>query len=219
MNGFLSLIFALIELAIILFVFIQAEKNKINILSISLMCLLFAYQFVEFLICGVDLRTSLFAYFALLTVTFMPPLSLFISLKLWNVSKRLYNLIFLPAIFFSIYYLFVVEEFVVTNCTVVYATYNYPMGFLYGIFYYFPVLATMLILGFMSYYGKTNPETKNTKLLFWGYTITFIPGFIFTRMVPGMLDAAESVLCSFAFILFLFISYFVLKNKNQPYDK
>jgi hypothetical protein len=29
-----------------------------------------------------------------------------------------------------------------------------------------------------------------------------------------MLEAAESVLCSFAFILFLFISYFVLKNQN-----
>ncbi len=92
MNGLLSLIFAITELVIILFVFIRAEKNQINVLSIGLMCLLFSYQFVEFLICGLDFRTSLFAYFALLAVTFMPPLSLFISLRLWNYSNQPYIL-------------------------------------------------------------------------------------------------------------------------------
>ena len=215
-NGLLSLIFALIELVIILFVFFRAEKSKINLLSIYLMCLLFAYQFIEFLICGLDFRTSLFAYFALLAVTFMPPLSLFITIRLLGYNSRLYTLIFLPAIFVSIYYLFVVSQFVVTNCTVVYAIYNYPLGFLYGLFYYIPVLATMLILGYHSYSNKIRTKTNLSKILFWGYTITFIPGFIFTRVVPGMLEAAESILCSFAFILFLFISYFVLKNRNQP---
>lgn len=215
LNGLLSLFFASIELVIILLVFFRAEKSKINLLLIYLMLLLFAYQFIEFLICGLDFRTSLFAYFALLAVTFMPPLSLFITLRLWNYSNRFYNAIFLPAILFSIYYLFVVEEFAVTSCTVVYATYNYPLGFLYGLFYYLPVLATMLILGYNSYTNKIRTKTNLSKVLFWGFTITFIPGFIFTRVVPGMLEAAESVLCSFAFILFLFISYFVFKNKNH----
>ena len=217
MNGLLSLIFASIELVIILFVFLRSEKSKINLSLIYLMVLLFAYQFIEFLICGLNFRTSLFAYLALLAVTFMPPLSLVISLKLGNGSNRLYNLIFLPAIFFSIYYLFVVEEFVVTNCTVVYATYNYPLGLLYGLFYYTPVLIAMIILGHKSYFTKKINKADLIKILFWGYVITFIPGFIFSRVVPGMLEAAESVLCSFAFILFLFISYFVLKNKNHQH--
>ncbi|MCB9249144.1 MAG: hypothetical protein H6613_11700 [Ignavibacteriales bacterium] len=215
-NGLLSLILAVIELVIILFLAFKAEKNKINILSISLMRLLFAYQFVEFLICGLDMRTSLFAYFALLAVTFMPPLSLYISLRLLNFNDRRYSLIFLPAIFFSIYYLFVVGEFAVTSCTVVYATYNYPLGFLYGLFYYLPILTTIIMLGYNSYVSKISSNTNLSKILFLGYTITFIPGFIFTRVVPGMLEAAESILCTFAFILFLFISYFVLKNKNKP---
>ena len=211
LNGLLSLLFASIELILILFVVLRAEKSKINVLLIYLMVLLFAYQFIEFLICGLDLRTSIFAYLALLAVTYMPPLSLFIALRLSDYSNRFYTLIFIPAIFFSIYYLFVVEEFVVTNCTVVYATYNYPLGFLYGLFYYFPVLVTMVILGYKSYTNKKYNIDDHAKILFWGYVITFIPGFIFTRVVPGMLEAAESVLCSFAFILFLFISYSVLK--------
>ncbi|MCB0749417.1 MAG: hypothetical protein KDC90_18285 [Ignavibacteriae bacterium] len=215
-NGLLSLILAVVELIIILFLVFKAAKNKINTLSISLMRLLFAYQFVEFLICGLDMRTSLFAYFALLAVTFMPPLSLYISLRLLNFNNRFYSFIFLPAIFFSIYYLFVVEEFAVTSCTVVYATYNYPLGFLYGLFYYLPILTTIIILGYNSYVSKISINANLSEILFLGYTITFIPGFIFTRVVPGMLEAAESVLCTFAFILFLFISYFVLKNKNQP---
>lgn len=216
LNGLLSLIFASIELVAILLIYFSAERNKINILSIALMWLLFSYQFIEFLICGAALRTSLFAYLALFTVSFMPPLSLFIALRLWNYNSRIYSLIFLPAVFFTIYYLFVVDEFVVTSCTVIYATYNYPLGFLYGIFYYLPVLATMIILGYKSYTTENSTIIKNSKILFWGFTITFIPGFIFTRIIPGMLEAAESVLCSFAFILFMFISYFVLKNKNLP---
>ena len=217
LDGLLSLFLTSIELVIILNLLYHSEKNRVNILSISLLTTLLLYQFVEFLICGLNLRTSLFAYFALLAVTYMPPLSLFIALRFWNYSNRLYSLIFLPAIFFSIYYLFVVEQFVVTNCTVVYATYNYPLGFLYGLFYYLPVLATMIIFGYEGYKNKISPKTKPSKILFWGYTITFIPGFIFTRVVPGMLEATESILCSFAFILFLFISYFVLKNKNQTH--
>ena len=216
-NGLLSLIFASIELVIILLIYFRAERNEINLLSIALMCLLFSYQLIEFLICGLDMRTSLFAYLALLAVTFMPPLCLYITLRFWGFNKYFPSLIFLPAIFFSVFYLFVIEEFVITSCTVVYATYNYPLGFLYGIFYYVPVLATMIILGFKSYITKNSTIIKNSKILFWGYTITFIPGFIFTRIVPGMLEAAESVLCSFAFILFMFISYFVLKNKNLPH--
>ena len=215
LNGLLSLIFAAIELIIILFVFFRAERNRINLLSISLMFLLFAYQFIEFLICGLDMRTSLFAYLALLSVTFMPPLCLYITLRFWDFNKYYLLLVFSPAIFFSVYYLFMVEEFIVTSCTVVYATYNYPLGFLYGLFYYLPILATIIFLGYKSYIANVGIKTQISKNLFWGYFITFIPGFIFTRVVPGMLEAAESILCTFAFILFLFITFFVLKNKRN----
>jgi len=211
-DGLLSLFLTSIEFTVILNLLYRSEKNRINILSLSLLSLLFLYQLVELIICGLDIRTSILAYFALLTVSFMPPLTLFIALKFWNYDRIAYSLIFLPAIFFGVYYLFVIDEFVVTKCTAVYASYNYPLGFLYGIFYYLPVLTTILLLGYKNFNNTNSNKKKLNQILFWGYSITFIPGFIFTRVVPGMLQAVESILCSFAFILFLFISYFILKN-------
>jgi hypothetical protein len=214
LEGLLSLFLTSIEFVLILNLLYHSEKNKINILSLSLLVLLFLYQLVEYTICGLDIRTSFLAYFALLTVSFMPPLSLFIALKFWNYDRIVYSLIFLPALFFGVYYLLVIDEFVVTKCTVVYASYNYPLGFLYGVFYYLPILITILLLGYKNYNSTVSNKTKLNKILFWGFSITFIPGFIFTRIIPGMLQAVESILCSFAFILFLFISYFILKNRN-----
>jgi hypothetical protein len=217
-EGLLSLFLTSIELVLILNLLYHSEKNKINILSLSLLTLLFSYQFVEFIICGLGIRTSFLAYSALLTVSFMPPLSLYIALKFWNFNRIVYYLIFLPAIFFGTYYLLVIDEFVVTKCTVIYASYNYPLGFLYGVFYYLPILITILLLGYKNYNNTVSNKTKLNQILFWGFSITFIPGFIFTRVVPGMLQAVESILCSFAFILFLFISYFIHKNRKIEHE-
>lgn len=213
-EGLLSLLLASIELVIILNLLYHSEKNRVNVLSLFLLALLFSYQSVEFIICGLGNRTSLLAYVALLAVSFMPPLTLFITLRFWNYNKPYNYFIFFPAIFFSIFYLFVIDDFVVSKCTVVYASYNYPLGFLYGVFYYLPILTSILLLGYKHYTNRTSDKTKLNQILFWGYCITFIPGFIFTRIVPGMLQAVESILCSFAFILFLFISYFILKNRK-----
>ena len=110
--------------------------------------------------------------------------------------------------------MFIIDEFVVTKCTVVYASYNYPLGFVYGVFYYLPILTSILLLGYKNQSNTVSDKKKLNQILFWGYSITFIPGFVFTRVVPEMLEAVESILCSFAFILFLFISYFILKNRN-----
>jgi len=218
-NGLLSLLLASIELVLILNLLYHSEKNSVNILSISLLTLLFIYQVVEFVICGLNTRTSFLAYLALLTLSFMPPLALHITMRYWNFNKTFYNLIFLPALFFGVFYLFVIDEFIVAKCTVVYASYNYPLGFLYGVFYYLPILASILLLGYKKYKSEVSKNMILNNILFWGFSITFIPGFIFTRIVPGMLQAVESILCSFAFILFLFISYFILKNRNADINE
>lgn len=214
-NGLLSLLLASIEFTIILNLVFRIEKNSVNIYSLILLFLLFLYQIVEFIICGFNLRTPYFAYLALLTVTFMPPLSLFISFQIYSKLKKLNSLIFLPAVFFSIYYLFLIDEFETTKCTIVFASYNYPLGFLYGVFYYIPILSTILFLGYKNYINKIDNKSHFSKILFWGYSLTFIPGYIVTRIVPGMLEAVESILCSFAFILFLFITNFTLKHREN----
>lgn len=214
-DGLLSLLLASIELVFILNLLYHTEKSKTNVLFLLLLTLLFSYQLVEFIICGLGFDSSLWAYFALVTITFMPPLSLYVVLEFCDKNKFYNYLIFIPAFFFVLYYPFVIEEFAVTKCTVIYASYNYPLGFLYGVFYYLPIATVIILLGFKKYSPSSQKKNKLTNILFWGFTVTFIPGFLFTRLVPGMLEAVESILCSFAFILFMFISYFLLAGKGK----
>jgi len=213
-NGLLSLFIASIEFVLIINLLIFAEKNKVNKLVIILVFILGTYQFIEFLICGVGYNTSLWGYLAILSVSFMPPLSLYIILVYLNYNSKLNLLLFLPALFFAFYYPTVMEQFTVSNCTAIYVMYNYPLGFLYGIFYYTPILIVIILLFYKTYLKVDLQKVKLGKLLLYGYTITFIPAFLFTRLVPNMLEAVESIICTFAFILFLTLSYFVLKNKT-----
>jgi hypothetical protein len=214
-DGLLSLLLASIELVLILNLLIFSEKNKVNKLTISLIVLLFAYQATEFVICGLGNKTSLFAYLALLIVSFMPPLSLIIILQFLNYRSKLNNLLFLPALFFAFYYPLVIDQFVVSKCTAIYAAYNYPLGFIYGVFYYLPILIVIILLTVTKRTNLHPNKEKPRKTLLIGYVITFIPAFLFTRLIPGMLEAVESIICTFAFILALFLTYFVLKNKSE----
>ncbi len=216
-DGFLSLFLASIELVLILNLLIFSEKNRINKLTIGLIVLLFSYQAIEFVICGLGNKTSLFAYLAMLIVSFMPPLSLLIVLEFLGYKKKINSLIFLPALFFAFYYPMVIDQFVVAKCTVIYAAYNYPLGFIYGVFYYLPILIVIILLAKTS--DLERDKEKLRKILLTGYVVTFIPAVLFTRLIPGMLEAVESIICTFAFILALFLSYFVLKNKMRENKK
>ncbi len=215
MNGVLSLVFFSIEFLLLIFVIRSSGKNKTNYLFTILLVLLAVYQFFEFLICGMELKIPVVTYLAFVTITFMPPLGLFAVWRLGEVKSKYTLLIFLPAAFFTVYYLTVLSKFEVLKCTPYYAAYNYPLGFLYGLFYYLPVLVILIISLYKSYFVRSGIyKIKLWKIIFWGYAITFIPGFIVTRIFPEMFFAVESILCKFAFILFWFIVYFIKSNKT-----
>jgi hypothetical protein len=101
----------------------------------------------------------------------------------------------------------------VTKCTVLYASYHYPLGDLYGIFYYIPIIATMILL-----YLKWKAENKTkqqslTRIYLFGYLFTFLPSIIIVLVFPSLINSVESLLCKFAFILAAFLTYFALNNK------
>ncbi len=214
LNGSVSLLFAIIELIFIIVIRIKAARNRVNNLSLILLILLFIYQAIEFLICGVGLTSSFVVYLAFFDISFLPPLALYTVLEYWGLNHKVNLLLFLPALSFVIYYPAIIDKFVVTKCTVTYAAYNYPLGFLYGIFYYLPILILIIFLTIKVSKKKKSNKVYLSKILLWGYLIAFVPGVLITRLVPGMLEAVESILCKFAFILALFITYFILKNKS-----
>ncbi|MFA5803776.1 MAG: hypothetical protein WC879_03940 [Melioribacteraceae bacterium] len=214
LDGIISLLIACVELLYIINMLIFSEKNSINKLVIGMIFLLFGYQFIEFLICFVGLQKQILIYLAFLDISLLPPLGLYTVIKFSVKESQYSKLVFIPALFFIIYYLFVVDQFAVTKCTVLYASYHYPLGELYGIFYYLPIIFSMIILN-KKWGAETDPLQKTlTRTFLFGYLFTFIPSMILAIAIPTFLTAVDSLLCKLAFVFATFLMIFVLKNKT-----
>lgn len=219
-NGIVSLLFACIEFLLLFNLLVFIEKNRINIIAMLMITLLASYQSMEFLMCQVGLQDSFFPYLAFVIIGFLPPLNLLLTLTLTkNINlKSITFLIFIPAIAFSIYYLFVIPEFAVTSCAVLYASYHYPLGDLFGAFYYLPILISIILLiKFIK-----NTEVKKTKLiakvLLAGAIFISLPSTLgFILMFSGnyvILSSIESIMCKFAFVYAIILSFVCLYNST-----
>jgi len=217
-NGIVSLFIACIEFVLILNILFFAERNKVNRLAALLIFILMNYQLLEFLMCYAFIGLPYTAYIAFVNISFLPPLGLLIVLRFWNYDKKYWLLLFMPPLFFTIYYLFTIEQFQLGKCTVLYASYNYPLGFLYGLFYYLPILATIILL---SVKAKLNNGKRNllARVLLGGYILISIPviaSFLFAWLgMPGLQSVIESIMCKSAVVLAFCYLYFSLKNKKE----
>jgi len=180
--------------------------------------LLASYQAMEFLMCQVGLQAPIFPYLAFVIIGFLPPLNLLLTLTLTknlNLNTKTF-LIFIPAIAFSIYYLFVIPEFAVTSCAVLYASYHYPLGDLYGAFYYLPILISIVLL--IKFIPKTDDKKQKliTKVLLFGAIFISLPSTLgFILMFSGnysILSSIESIMCKFAFVYAIILSFVCLYN-------
>ena len=217
-NGTLSLLIACLEFLLLFNLLIFAEKNQLNKIAIIMIALLAAYQTIEFLMCQVELQSSFFPYFAFIIISFLPPLNLSLALTLTRnpTLTPVVSLIFIPGMTFSIYYTFVIPEFAVTSCTVLYATYHYPLGDLYGFFYYLPILISIILLAM--FVRKEDDKKKRLigKVLLSGALFISIPPvFGFILMFAGsylLISAMESIMCKFAFVYILCLAFVCIYN-------
>ena len=217
-NGTLSLHIACLEFLLLFNLLIFSEKNRLNQIAITMVALLAVYQMLEFLMCGIELQDSFFPYFAFMIITFLPPLNLLLVLTLKTELKinPIVIPLFLPALFFLVYYSIVISEFAVTSCTVLYATYNYPFGDLYGFFYYLPILISIILLVLFVKNENDKKMTLVGKVLLFGAVFISVPpliGFILNAVdFYGLISAVESVMCKFAFVYALCLSFVCLYN-------
>lgn len=217
-DGIVSLLIACIEWILLINLLIFAKKDKVNIVALIMIALLASYQTMEFLMCNVGLTKPVFPYIAFLIISFLPPLNLTLVIYLTqkiNLNKK-HFLLFIPALFFSIYYLFHIPKFEVAKCTVLYASYHYPLGDLYGFFYYLPIVISMIIL------IKTIPGTEDKKYKLIYKVLLYSTIFIslpvvagFTLMFAGsytIISSMESIMCKFALVYALSLSFIILYN-------
>ncbi|AFH50436.1 Hypothetical protein IALB_2733 [Ignavibacterium album JCM 16511] len=217
-DGIISLLIACIEWILLINLLIFSNKDKVNVIALTMVALLAGYQTMEFIMCNLGLTKPIFPYLAFVIISYLPPLNLLLILTLTKSNKlgRKIILIFLPAIFFTVYYLFSIAKFEVAKCTVLYASYHYPLGDLYGFFYYLPILISMIIL------IKTIPETDDKrkklifKVLFYSTIFISLPVVIgFSLMFAGsyaVISSMESIMCKFAFVYALSLSFLILYN-------
>ena len=201
-NGIGSLFVACIELILLVNLFVFAKKDKFNKTAMLILFFLLVYQTLEFLMCQIGLDFSFMPYLAFVDISLLPSLLLLLLAKLFDYRNKYLYLIFLPAISFIFYYSFVVKEFAVTSCTVLYATYSYPFGDLYGFFYYIPIIISSFILIRTLTKSKDKRIRYISKTLLYGNIIISIPvvvGFILMYSDNHYLIAMiESIMCKFA---------------------
>jgi hypothetical protein len=222
-DGIVSLLIASIEALLIFNLLFFVDKNKINYLIIILIFLFASYQFMEFLICNQEKKTPFYPYLAFIIITLIPALN-FILInrvieKYKNFSVKIFEIFFsLSAVSFIIYYGLNSNLFTVEKCTVFYATYNYPLGFLYGIYYYLPILLSFLMLLDVIKKSPEDSQKKKLRILLIGYFFIITPpiiGFILRLFeLKEISGSMESILCKFAFFYALAISFYALYNSR-----
>lgn len=177
------------------------------------------YQFFEFIMCRLNLRYSLIAYFAFAVITFLPPVNLIFIMNFLKKNYRFKFLSFLPGILFVIYYAFVIPQFKVVSCSPLYASYTYPLGTLYGIFYYLPLIISAVFIFFNLKKNDNKSRTFLKKILFGGHLILMLPvaaAFILLAInSPKLLSIIESIMCKFAIFYAVCLSVFSLKNSSK----
>ena len=218
-NGFVSLLIAAVEFILLCVVLLHLRNKKENILAAVLIFLLMVYQFLESLICYFNVSSSFVAFLAFADITFLPPTGLILAWTIWGNTVKKNYLVYLPALFFLVYYSLTIDMFVVNTCTVFYASYSYPLGESYGFFYYAPVVITIF---YLREKVKDNPGILKSKLsgiLVFAYVFISIPvaaGFILRSFGDSfVLSVIESVMCKFALSLALALTYFVMNNKQN----
>ncbi|HSL90461.1 MAG TPA: hypothetical protein VK870_14250, partial [Ignavibacteriaceae bacterium] len=127
-NGIVSLFIACIELLLLINLLSFTEKNRFNVTIIIIVALLFSYQFMEFLICMMGFDSSLFVYLAFIIISYLPPMGVILAASLNKVRSKFLYLLFLPPLFFTIYYIIIIDKFILKGCAVLYASYHYPLG-------------------------------------------------------------------------------------------
>ncbi len=218
LDGIVSLLIACIEIVLLVNLIIFTDRNKENILILLIIFLLAGYQAIEFFICSIGIKSPGMAYYAFSVISFLPPLSFLLVLTYLKIKSKAKLLILIPALLFIIYYSSIIDRFAVVKCTVLYATYNYPLGTLYGLFYYLPIFVSFILL--INKRKKEDPVTgRQIKLLITGHYFIIIPvvaSFILLLLnLPGLLNSIESILCKFAFGYAMVLGFFALNNRNK----
>ncbi len=213
-NGFMSLLWASIELLLLVNVLIFAEKNRINKIGFVLIGLLFSYQFTETMICAFDFNSSFTILIGYIIISYLPPVGLLLVMEYFKLTKKYNFIMFLPFIVINIYYIFNYQSFSLVGCTPFIAGYKNELSNIYGFFYYAEIAVILFILK-DNYFKIPIEKKKEFYSLAIGFYIFVLPFFVMLPFIQDYSSYFESILCKFAITLAIPLSFFLLIHKEK----
>jgi hypothetical protein len=163
--------------------------------------------------------SSFLSYVAFIDISLLPALNLYFIYNFFIKKNESLKYLFIIPLLFMIYYALVINNFRLTSCTVFYAVYNYPLGTLFGVYYYLPVASSIYFLILYIRKGTVPKNILYAVILLVGHIIMTIPvlfAFLLAALrMPGLLNSVESVMCKFAFFYTLCLTFFALNYKES----
>ena len=214
-EGIPSLFFACVELLLLVNSLIFAQKNKLNYIIFLLIALFASNHIIEFLICLVNINSSIIVLINFALVSLIPPLALGLVLKFWNHNSSLNYFLFFPSAVFIYSFAQFFEVFKVTECSYLYVVYQFPLRTELGVFFYTINIAAIIFLFYKLREIKLRYMRHMNKWLMIGQILAFVPPLIILLLFPSLEIYNESILNKFAFFYVLSLTYFSLKNKTE----
>jgi hypothetical protein len=174
---------------------------------------------MEFLMCYTENYSTILIYFSFVIISLLPPLILLLTLSIKGVKSKFIPLIFLPIVTLLIYYLFFLNGFEITTCTVLFVAYEMPLGDLYGVIYYSPIIISIFLFSRMLSNSAYNKNRINIIILFSGILTTFIPVALIIAMFPNLIDYVESFFCKAASIIAFSLTIYAIRNNSKMKEK
>lgn len=221
-DGAVSLYLSVIEFILCAFTMTQRKKHPAVIFAALMLFFLAGYQLCEALMCRFGFTGHMTPYLAIVDISLLPPLTLLFSLRFQGSRSSVPYVLFIPILFFSVFYGFHFEEMLVVQCTPFYAMYHYPLGDLYGFFYYAPILTSMILFG-RRIKKEENPRLRALAIIMLsGFVFISIPVLTaFASKAAGnatMLKAVESIMCKSAIVLAAAVTYVSFRLPEEPVD-
>lgn len=214
-EGIISLFIACIEIVLLVNILIFSQKNRENKIIYTIVTLLLGYQFMEFFMCYTKNYSHLLVYLSFVIISFLPPAMLFLVLTIKGVNRKWHKIIFAPILILLAYYIFVIDTFEITQCTLLFAAYEMPMGDLYGVLYYVPIVSSIFFLSMMISNSIYATKRTNIIIMLVGILVTFVPVALIIAMFPALIDYVESFFCKAASLIALTLSLYAMRNGDE----
>lgn len=205
-----------IEIILALYTLWRYTFSTVTRLAALLLVFLATFQLAEFMVCrGMGGNALAWSRLGFVAITMLPPLGVHLVYAIAGAKKRpLVIPSYVAAGGFMAFFALVDGAIQGNSCLGNYVIFDVApkAGGLYGLYYYGFLIVT-LVLGWMFLHRKTTnkPTKKALSALMVGYTIFLLPTTTTVSfLAPQTLTAIPSVMCGFAVLLALVLSFRVL---------